>query len=128
MGDAYIEDISEDLKRKVKKRMADGYLTSDEGKAILDLTSQLVSIGSVRVSEALQYDKKLSTNEQRRARLERKITKGTAAALEVISGSDCPTVDLIRAKYQAGCWSCLIVDKLYSAFMSAASKAYSLSQ
>ena len=128
MGDSYIEDISEDLKRKVKKRMADGYLTSDEGKAILDLTSQLVSIGSVRVSEALQYDKKLSKNEKRRARQERKITKGTAAALEVISGSDCPTVDLIRAKYQAGCWSCLIVEKLSSAFMTAASKAYSLSQ
>lgn len=40
----------------------------------------------------------------------------------------CPTTDLLRAKYTSGCWSCLVVEKLSSAFMTAASKAYSIAQ
>ena len=40
----------------------------------------------------------------------------------------CPTTDLLRAKYSSGCWSCLVVEKLSSAFMTAASKAYGIAQ
>lgn len=40
----------------------------------------------------------------------------------------CPTIDQLRMKYQSGCWSCLVVERLVSAFLTAASKAYGLAQ
>lgn len=40
----------------------------------------------------------------------------------------CESIDTIRAKYQGGCWSCLVIEKLTSAFLTAASKAYGLAQ
>ena len=42
--------------------------------------------------------------------------------------TECPMVTELRAKYQSGCWSCLVVEKLTSAFLSAAEKAYELAQ
>lgn len=40
----------------------------------------------------------------------------------------CVTVAELKARYQSGCWSCLVVEKLTSSFLKAASKAYGLSQ
>ena len=40
----------------------------------------------------------------------------------------CPTTEQLRAKYEAGCWSCLVMEKLTSAFLYAADKGLGITK
>lgn len=58
------------------------------------------------------------------------IEKAARNEVEVIASEvrECPTIEQLKQKYQAGCWSCLVVEKLVSSFLNAASGAYGLAQ
>lgn len=57
------------------------------------------------------------------------INNGTQEAIdEIQSLSGCPTVSNLRQRYQSGCWSCLVVNKLITAFLTAAEAAYEVGQ
>ncbi len=48
--------------------------------------------------------------------------------IEVNKSSTCPLISVLKAKYQAGCWPCLIIEKLTSSFLVAASISFDISQ
>ncbi len=111
----YVNIISNEL-----DSLQDSELISvDDAQAIKNYASSLYGKGSSLASAANKSAGNLEETYE--------IAQAAQEASEVLT-DDCPTVNIIRAKYQSGCWSCLIVEKLSSAFMTAASKAYSLSQ
>ena len=119
LTDSKATDMLQRIRRRLNRLSRDGYITYEQNRKIFKYAQEgLYNIGAQRAKEATA----LTGNEDKIARIE--------SANEFVSeGFDsCPTIDLIKAKYQAGCWSCLIVERLSSAFMTAASKAYSLSQ
>lgn len=108
------------IKTALKELVQDQLLTKNQADAIAYHATELYQQGRENADKAAAYagDQNLSQQIQNYSeRMEKQVLT-----------NDCPTIDLIRAKYQSGCWSCLVVEKLSSAFMTAASKAYSLSQ
>ncbi len=115
--------------------------SDDKAKDVRKWTDDLLQKGAINEAERdklVQYaDKMLSENlnnlEESLNEIERKdeARKTNEVQLDVAAnlyGSECPTSDIVRAKYQAGCWSCLVVEKLTSSFLRAASGAYGLAQ
>ena len=121
MTDSKATDMMQRIRRRLNKLSKKGLITYEQNQAILKYANeQLFMVGAKRAKEAAEA----AGNESKTNRIENSVQ----FTQEDVMIGDCPTVDLIRAKYQAGCWSCLVVEKLSSAFMTAASKAYSLSQ
>lgn len=117
--DARAENTLQDLNKNLKNLSASNKITAAEHMAILDYAKKnLYAVGAKRAEELAKQQEDIS-----------RVEGIKEANQSVAEGFDnCPTVDLIRAKYTSGCWSCLVVEKITSAFMTAASKAYSLSQ
>ncbi len=117
--DARAENTLQDLKEKLTNLRTNGEITADEQMAILDYAkNNLYAVGAERAEEFAKQQGDISRVED--------IKEANQSVAEDFD--NCPTVDQIRAKYTSGCWSCLVVEKITSAFMTAASKAYSLSQ
>ena len=119
LTDSKATDMLQRIQNRLNQLSKDGHISYEQNQQIYNYAkSELYDVGAQRAEEAT----KQTGNDDKLQRIQN--------ANETVSQglNDCPTVDLIRAKYQAGCWSCLIVEKLSSAFMTAASKAYSLSQ
>ena len=110
-GIEYIKDSLAELLR-------DDLISKETHDVVWNYAYSLYSQGLKNATDAAKYadDQELSLQ----------ISTYANRMTDVIN--QCPTVEIIRAKYQSGCWSCLVVEKLTSAFMTAASKAYSLSQ
>mgnify|MGYP002624012044 CR=1 FL=1 len=53
---------------------------------------------------------------------------GGMTSVEYTDSIACPTYGEYREKYTSGCWSCLVVEKLTSAFLRAASKGLEICQ
>ena len=127
--DSAAEDIREKLSISLKyaleynKNLPENQrLTEEEVQLIENEATRLLQIGAEHAKKAAQADgKDLNDN----------ITEATADALNpenTVSDEFCPPTKILRAKYQSGCWSCLVVEKLTSAFLTAAKQAYGLSQ
>lgn len=108
------------VKTLTNELAAKNILSVDEANAIKNYAINTFAFGSDRAAKVFE--------EVDGSKLAEVVGEVKQSALTSFETDDCPTVDIIRAKYQAGCWSCLVVEKLSSAFMTAASKAYSLSQ
>ena len=120
LWDAKATDMLQRIDRRLIDATQEGKITASEREIIWEEAKRLYTIGAERASEAAI----LEGNEDRANRI-RDAIKFTKA--EVFPGK-CPSSDLIRAKYTSGCWSCLVVEKLTSSFLKAASKAYGLCQ
>ncbi len=127
--DSAAEDIREKLSISLKyaleynKNLPENQrLTKEEVQLIENEATRLLQIGAEHAKKAAQADgKDINDN----------ITEATADALNpenTVSDEFCASTDFLRAKYQSGCWSCLVVEKLTSAFLTAAKQAYGLSQ
>ena len=119
LTDSKATDMLQRIQRQLNQLSKNGDITYEQNQQIYNYAkNELYDVGAQRAEEAT----KQTGNEDKLKRIQN--------ANETVSQglNDCPTVDIIRAKYQAGCWSCMIVEKISSAFMTAASKAYSLSQ
>lgn len=108
------------VKTLTNELAAKNVLSVEEAKAIKAYAADTFAFGAERATKVFE--------EVKGSKLAEVVDNVKQSALSSFAGNDCPTIDLIRAKYQSGCWSCLVVEKLSSAFMTAASKAYSLSQ
>lgn len=120
--DSVAEDIREKLSISLKYALDYGSLSPEEAQLIENEASRLLQVGAEHAKNAAKADGK---------NLDDNITKATAGALNpenTVSAGLCPSSDFLRQKYHSGCWSCLVVKNLTSAFLSAASKAYGLSQ
>lgn len=122
--DSEITDLRQALNELLVDITARGIIKTDEALAIEAEADNLIKTGTTRAMEAAAIDGKGNT-------FIREIRDGTADALSAdnsIMQSMCPSSEILRAKYQSGCWSCLVVEKLTSAFLTAAKSAYGLSQ
>lgn len=120
--DSRVTDIKQGLVQLLLEALEAGNLTLEEAQKIELEANNLISEGGARADEAAGLSGKGNT-------FRREIRDGTSDALgESIVNETCPQSQALRAKYQSGCWSCLVVKNLTSAFLSAASTAYSLSQ
>ena len=99
-----------------------GVFDENEVRIIKSYAQENFNLGADRALQALQTVTKTEDS------LTAQNINDIKEASDDLLTDDCPTVNIIRAKYQSGCWSCLVVEKLSSAFMTAASKAYTLSQ
>lgn len=122
--DSEIEDVNQWLKDSLSSAVKNGTLKPEEVQLIENEASRLIMSGAGRAKEAARAEGK---SEEFIAEIDR----GTAKALDpenTVSAGLCPEIKFLEAKYQSGCWSCLVVEKLSSAFLTAAKSAYGLSQ
>ncbi len=122
--DSQITDMKEALTKGLVSAYLNGYLTKDQYEAIEAEANNLITTGTSRAIKAAKADGKDDS-------FISEITNGTASALSAdnsVSGQTCPSSDFLRQKYHSGCWSCLVVEKLSSSFLTAAKTAYGLSQ
>ena len=121
----YAVDYSRSLEKEGK-----GYLTAEEIRLVEKEAKRLLDVGAENAKKAAEAE--LCTKNA--ANILANIDSSTAAAMENsvdLSESTegrCPPIDVVRSKYQSGCWSCLVVEKLTSSFLNAAKSAYGLSQ
>ena len=124
--DAHVTDCVDHLNDGLKELYENGILSKKqrdiETKRIKDLVNKYAEKAReiVRNSDDSDEDKR------------EKITIINNATIEATSRADelsgCPTVSNLRQRYQSGCWSCLVVNKLITAFLTAAEAAYEVGQ
>lgn len=113
-----------DLKEQLLGLQQQGDISKEQAQLIMNEAVRLVDIGAQRAEEsAKKVGDDLSDTDR--------ITRGAsyATAPDVTQVTDlCPSTQILRDKYHSGCWSCLVVEKLTSAFLTAAKSAYGLAQ
>ncbi len=97
----------------------DGYINESEYLSIKIELDNMVRATENRLSEV--YEMTQETKKQEK--LEKLAKKIETKVLQA-----CPTSEQLRARYQAGCWSCLVVERLTSAFLHAANKGLIVTQ
>ena len=121
-SDSKATDMLQRIRRRLDEAMQDGKISYNDSEAVWAEANRLYDIGSERALKSAE----LEGDDDRAARIRDGI-KFTKVEVFADAGK-CPSSDLIRAKYTSGCWSCLVVEKLTSSFLTAASKAYGLCQ
>lgn len=119
-----VTDMKQALTDGLNKAIAQGFLTVQEASAIEIEADNLIRTGTSRAIKAAEADGKGHT-------FIREIQDGSASALSAensVTDGTCPSTEFLRQKYHSGCWSCLVVEKLASAFLTAAKNAYGLAQ
>ena len=119
-----VTDMKQALTDGLNQAIAQGFLTVEEASVIEIEADNLIRTGTSRAIKAAEADGEGHT-------FIREIQDGSASALSAensISDGTCPSTEFLRQKYHSGCWSCLVVEKLSSAFLTAAKSAYGLSQ
>ncbi len=124
-GLSTVEKKSNTLRSRLDKMVKDGGLTEDQMHQVLDEVANILKTGGERAAAAA---KATEQNLLADIKYKKSIENTAKASQALIRTPNCPTTDLLRAKYSSGCWSCLVVEKLSSAFMTAASKAYGIAQ
>ena len=71
------------------------------------------------------HHKKINSRQREERRTE-KIARRTGKGIEKLMG--CPTTAQYKARYTAGCWTCLVFEPLTSAFLWAADKGLAVTQ
>lgn len=129
--DSKMEDVVEDLRDAVNDALERKQITEQQAKVIMAEGARLYNVGADRAIEAYKADGKkdcgaLGIDCEERIETAR---RDTLSAENLRVGRQCATIDELRQKYQSGgCWSCMVVEKLVSAFLKVAGQAYDLAQ
>ena len=128
--DSTMEDIVENLQSRVNDALKNKVISQEEANMIMEEGARLYNTGVDRAIEAYKADGKKGcglwgTDCEKRLEQAR---ADTLADENIIVGRQCPTVPELREKYQSDCWSCLVVERLVSAFLNTAEDAYGLAQ
>ena len=104
-----------------------GYITEDEK---LQLQRSLARLGNqASKAQKEQVQTQLEAGEisaKKASRRVEKINEKTAKGMKKLMG--CPTTAQYKARYTAGCWTCLVFEPLTSAFLWAADKGLAVTQ
>ncbi len=114
------------LQKNLQKLVKSGAINPEDEQLLLRYGEQLFQQGAQNALNALDAVDG-GNNYKNIGKEKEEIQKNMNEVAGLVNGA-CPLIEQLRAKYQSGCWSCLVVEKLTSAFMSAAEKAYSLAQ
>ncbi len=127
-GDSNAEDYFQDVKDALDDFVEEGIWSKEEMKIVIDEVQRIHSEVLHRVEEASAYSRneRVAKKIQQEALDERKDVKEDIA--EWRGAVACPDTETLRAKYTAGCWSCLVLEKLISAFLHAANKGLPIVQ
>lgn len=129
--DSKMEDVVEDLRDAVNDALERKQITEQQAKVIMAEGARLYNVGADRAIEAYKADGKkdcgaLGIDCEERIETAR---RDTLSAENLRVGRQCATIDELRQKYQSGgCWSCMVVEKLVSAFLKVGGQAYDLAQ
>lgn len=121
------EDLLQNLQEQINDGLKEGKINQDEANL---LRNEGLRVYNDRMDQIIKEKCSGKTGTQR-IECEKKYENARRAALNnenIIVGRECPTVTDLRAKYQSGCWSCLVVERLVSAFLNTAEDAYGLAQ
>lgn len=98
-------------------------MTDDEYNALLTEIHYLANTVNQRLNEVAALDPKTAKEKEvdtKLAEMEEEIADVQEEILGTGGIVSCPTSDQLKARYHAGCWSCLVLEKLTSAFLHAA--------
>ena len=115
------------LKQFVNLALEDEELTQEEADLLMGEAVRRYNDTMDKLIEKRCADK----TGKERVKCEQSYEDARSETLEdenIIVGRQCPTVLELREKYQSDCWSCLVVERLVSAFLNTAEDAYGLAQ
>ena len=118
-GDTRIKDALDDAIDGIDTMIKEGILTKEEYNKLKEEISYLYTQATDRVTNAL-------TQTEEKGKLEDVQEEVAEVKTEVLQ--QCPTTAQLRAKYGAGCWSCLVIERLTSAFLYAADKGLNVTK
>ncbi len=112
-GDTNIKDAMDDAIAELNELKEDGHITEDNYNRLKSEIGELYNVASQNLEAVAEKmgDKELA-EKQRQERI--------AVRDEVMQ--KCATSAQLKARYNAGCWSCLVLERLTSAFLHAANK------
>lgn len=127
-GDSNAEDYFQDIKDALDDFVEDGIWTEEEMRIVINEVERIHEQVISRVEEASKYEKKdrVARRVQEEVASEREDVKEELA--EWRGAVACPNSTELRAKYTSGCWSCLVLERLISAFLHAANKGLPIVQ
>ena len=117
--DSEITDKAQDIAEAISDAIARKGITDHEADIIINEARRLIQEGANKKMTARQSANHWADPKQTQ--------EGVSIAISELSDV-CYNMDTIRAKYSAGCWSCMILEKLSSAFMGAAEKGIDVSE
>lgn len=112
-GDTNIKDAMDDAISKLDELKEDGHITEDDYNRLKSEIGELYNVASQNLEAVTKkMGDEQASEKQRQERI--------AVRDEVLQ--KCATSAQLRARYNAGCWSCLVLERLTSAFLHAANK------
>ena len=114
-GDSKMQDKFQAALEHLKDIHEEGYITDAEYDILNKELESLIDEAQKRAKEAAIINKDAKKVEQIQEEIA-EVQEEIAASYEIY----CPTSDQLRARYHAGCWACLVLEKLTSAFLHAA--------
>ncbi len=116
--------MAERAKKTLDAMKAEGVITQDEFELEQHRITNLINMTVSDIKDQIdQLDISEEGKQELKERANEKKEEVVAAVME------CSSIQYLRDKYVgSGCWACLVVERLTSSFLTAASKAYSLAQ
>ncbi len=119
VGDNNYEDKVQQAEDRLRDVYEDGYITEEEYNR---LKSEIE-----RISQTV-YDRQIKAAQLAENKYKEESAREAMADIREEYIQRCPTIAQYRARYGAGCWSCLVLEKLISAFLHAAQKGLHITQ
>lgn len=116
--------MAERAKKTLDAMKAEGVITQAEFELEQHRITNLINMTVSDIKDQIdQLDISEEGKQELKERANEKKEEVVAAVME------CSSIQYLRDKYVgSGCWACLVVERLTSSFLTAASKAYSLAQ
>lgn len=111
-GDSRLLDAYQKARDKLKDVYEDKYISEEDYRIVKEEIDKLYKEAVHRIESA--------ANKAGDTKKEKQVQEELADAVDEYAVAECPTSGQLRARYQAGCWSCLVLEKLTSAFLHAA--------
>lgn len=111
-GDTKLLDTYQHIQDTIEELYRDKHITLEERNQLKEDASRLYKTAADQVIKTADAGGDTKTRD--------KVQEEIAAATVEYGIAECPTSGQLRARYHAGCWSCLVLEKLTSAFLHAA--------
>lgn len=118
-GDSRILDASQAAIDNLDSLKNDGHISVEDYEKVKAAIGKVTNEALQRAQAAATYTKE-----------EEKVEKAQEDIAEVKDSilQRCPTTEQYKARYGAGCWSCLVMERLTSSFLHAADKGLHITQ
>lgn len=112
-GDTRIKDALDDVNEGINEMKKEGLINQEQYDILKEDASNLYKEAAERAAKVVEKTKENEKLQQ---------IQEEVAEVETEILQQCPTTSQLKAKYGAGCWSCLVMERLTSAFLYAAAK------